>query len=346
MIIDQFEELFTLTKEIEVRNIFLNQLIEVINSSISISIIISIRSDFLSQISYHTSFNDIFNQYPSSSLGILSIENLKDVIEKPALKFGVKFQEGLVDRVVDEVAKQIGQLPLLEFALYQLWKSKEGRVISFKSLEKIGGVTHSISQYADDIYSANPKYQKSMERIFINLISIGRGTEDTKRVARLDEFKEEDRETLTLLADNRLVVTNNREVEIIHEALIREWKRLKSWINKYRDFLQWQERVREDRIFYEENGRKNEDLLRDSKLLVSKDFLESHKDFISNKDKKFIEKSINVQKKRENKKRILLGGIFLSLLVVIGVIGYFWNTFGEAEKYCKKGKNKNTKFTL
>jgi WD40 repeat protein/energy-coupling factor transporter ATP-binding protein EcfA2 len=340
MIIDQFEELFTLTKEIEVRNIFLNQLIEVINSSISISIIISIRSDFLSQISYHTSFNDIFNQYPSSSLGILSIENLKDVIEKPALKFGVKFQEGLVDRVVDEVAKQIGQLPLLEFALYQLWKSKEGRVISFKSLEKIGGVTHSISQYADDIYSANPKYQKSMERIFINLISIGRGTEDTKRVARLDEFREEDRETITLLADNRLVITDNSEVEIVHEALIREWKRLKSWINKYRDFLQWQERVREDRTFYEENGKKNEDLLRDSKLLVSKDFLESHKDFISDRDKSFIERSIEVQRKRENRKRMLLGGIFLSLLVVIGVIGYFWNTSEEQKSIAREAQIK------
>ncbi|MCH9739564.1 MAG: trypsin-like peptidase domain-containing protein [Epsilonproteobacteria bacterium] len=280
IIIDQFEELFTLTKEQKDRNSFLDQLLSIINSELNVTLIISMRADFLAHLSYYEPFISVYDAHPNKTLSLLNTKSLQEVIEQPALKYGVTFQDGLVDRIIGEIEGQAGQLPLLEFALDQLWVHKEGRTISFDTLKQIGSISKSISHYADSAYSRYPNIENSIKRVFINLVTIGDET-DTKKRAKLDEFKKEDIETITLLANERLIVTNKDEIEIVHEALIREWQELKDWINEYRDFLQWQERVREDRSFYEENGEKKEDLLRDSKLLVAKDFLGSFSIMVS-----------------------------------------------------------------
>ena len=313
MIIDQFEELFTLTSDRELRDVFISRLVELIEGNSPITIILSMRADFLIHLSYYDALNQAYNSYPNSMLSILTHERLKEVIEKPALAFGVQFQEGLVDKIIDEIEKEAGQLPLLEFALYQLWLYKKGRIISFETLEQIGSISRSISHYAESIYDKYPDISNSIKRIFINLVTIGRGTKDTKKVAKIEEFNQEDRDTILLLANERLIVTKKEEIEIVHEALIQEWKALQLWIDEYRDFLQWQERVRFDRVFYEQKG----DLLTDSKLLVAKDFFGTHKEYISILDKKFIEKSIAKDKRKREKRWLLIGFIFFSLVGTI-----------------------------
>ena len=343
LIIDQFEELFTMTKEPKIRNAFLDQLLNLIESSLSITVVISMRSDFLSHISYYQPFNDAFNQNHSSSLGLLDVENIKKVIAEPAKKLAVSFQDGLIDTIVKEITNQAGQLPLLEFALKELWETKVGRVISFESLKKIGGISHSISHYADDVYECHLENQDSIKRILINLVTIGRGTEDTKKVAKIEEFKDKDRDTITLLANERLIVTDEDEIEIVHEALIREWKQLKEWIDEYRDFLQWQERVREDRVFYEEKGNKEEDLLKDSKLLVAKDFLENYSEYISDKDRIFVNKSINIEKQKKRNRWLFIGSIFIFLLGIIWFVLEMKNEAQKAEKNASKSLYKEKK---
>jgi len=122
-----------------------------------------------------------------------------------------------------------------------------------------------------------------------------------------------------------LIVTNKDEIEIVHEALIREWRQLKEWVDEYREFLIWQERVREDRVFYEERG----DLLKDSKLLVAKNFLESHREYISDGDRGFIEESIRRDRQMRNRK------IFTTLSIFVVIWGFafygFWQK-SQSEK--------------
>ena len=315
IIIDQFEEIFTLIKNKKDRNSFLDQLLTLVNSELNVTIIISMRVDFLSYLSYHELFINAYDNHPSKTLSLLNTKNLQDVIEQPVLKYGVTFQDGLIDRIINEVEGQAGQLPLLEFALDQLWIKKKGRrLITHSLLDEMKSISHSISFYADSIYEKHKDKKESIKRIFINLVTIGRGTEDSKKIAKLEDFRTEDKEVVLLLANERLLVTNKNEIEIVHEALIREWQQLKEWIDEYRDFLEWQDRLREDRVFYEEKGEKKEDFLKDSKFIVAKDFLGSHHEYISDIDKEFIVGSVKLNKKKKRNKRIIIGSFIFLIL--------------------------------
>ena len=329
LIIDQFEELFTLTKEQEYRNQFFEQLLTLIYSELNVTLLISMRADFLSHISFYEPFNKAYNHHPSQMLSLLSHENLKRIIEEPAKKKGVTFQDGLVDRIIEEIEHEAGQLPLLEFALEQFWANKKGRIISHAVLDEMQSISHSISHYADKIYKSHPDYQASIEKVLIKLVNPGSGTVDTRRIASLDEFDKEARETITLLANERLVVTEDGNIDIIHEALIREWQRLQEWINKYRDFLVWEKRLRDDRKFYMDNGEKKEDLLRDSMLSNAEKFLKSHAKYIAPLDREFVKESIKNSNKKKRNKILLIASLFLFLLGVIVVV---WNSRNDVKR--------------
>jgi len=337
LVIDQFEELFTLTDDKEHRGAFLAKVLELITGTLPVTLLISMRADFLTYLSYSDSLNEVYNNHPNKMLAILKKEKLRAVIEKPALALGVTFADGLVEKIIEEIEQEAGQLPLLEFALEQLWRHKKGRVISFETLEQIGSITQSISHYADSVYERYPNLHNSIKRVLINLVSPGSGRADTKKMALFNEFNEADKETILKLSDERLIVTTEQEVkeksektiEIVHEALIREWKQLKDWLDEYREFLVWQERVREDRVFYKENG----DLLKDSKLLVAKNFLGSHGEYVSKGDRGFVEESI---KKDNTNRRIKILSIIFLLIVLTGVALFFWKLKNNEEKATEK----------
>jgi len=332
LIIDQFEELFTLTEESSSKNSFLEQLLLLINSDLGVTLFLSMRADFLSHISYYDSFNKAYNTHPSQMLSLLRREKLRRVIELPAKKMGVEFQEGLVERIIEEIEDEAGQLPLLEFALEQFWVNKKGRIISHVVLDEMQSISHSISHYADRVYERNPTYHASIKKVLIKLVNPGSGKEDTRRIASFDEFDKEARKTITLLANERLIVTEDGNIDIVHEALIREWQRLEKWINDYRDFLEWEKHLRDDRKFYVKNGSKKEDLLVESKLLRAKEFFQSHEDYIAPLNKSFVEESINVDKAKKKKKVIWLSLSFIVLFGVIAVVVFFWKDTQEKQK--------------
>ena len=337
IIIDQFEELFTLTKDSKIKNLFLDQLLQLVESNLNVTLIISLRADFLSFASYYEPFNQTINQNPKIILGLMNEDNLKRAIELPAKNLGVRFEKGLIERILEEISKEAGQLPLLEFALEQFWQKMSSRVITHKSLDEMGSISHAISYHADRVYEKYPN-KEAVRRIFLKLVNSGSGTEDTRRVAKFEDFDKNDRDTIILLATDRLVITTENSVEVVHEALIREWSVLKAWIEENREFLEWEKRTRIDLEFYKDNWEREEDLLRDGKLLRAKEFLESYEREVSGEFRGFIEKSIEVQKRRERKKRAVLGGVFVFLLIVIGVIGYFWFEADEAKKVADEQK--------
>ena len=344
LILDQFEELFTLSKEQKVRNHFLDQLLTLINSELKVTILLSMRADFLSHLSYYEPFNQAYNEHPNTILSLLSKEKLEKVIEQPALSQGVKFQDGLVERIIDEIENEAGQLPLLEFALDQLWTNKKGRVITHEVLDEMKSISHSISHYADKIYNETDD-KESIKKVLIKLVNPGSGTEDTRRIASLDEFSQTDRETIVKLANERLIVTQDQNIDIVHEALIREWGQLQEWIEEYREFLEWEKRLRDDRKVYEENGSKKEDLLKDSRLLKAEEFVKSHEAYIAPDDKVFVVESSKVDKKRKRRDKFLIGSAFLVLLSVIVVITYLLNLSNSKTQEAEKAQ-KNTQQLL
>jgi len=341
IMIDQFEELFTLTKDRRTQKVFFNQLLNLLESNLNITIIIALRIDFLSFTSYCEPFNQAMNQNPKIILGLMNQKNLKRAIELPAKKLGVTFETGLTKRLLEEISKEAGRLPLLEFVLDQFWQKMSNKIIAHKSLDDMGSISHAISYHADKIYQKHSQHQESIRRIFLKLVHVGSGTEDTRRVAKFKDFDKIDRDTLTLLATDRLIITTENTVEVVHEALIRKWKTLREWIEEHREYLEWEKRTRIDIASYQEHGKKEEDLLQASKLFRAKEYLETYEIEISIEFKEFIKESIKVQNRKDVINKVILGGVIFFLLIMIGVIGYFGFEADKMERVANKNEHKS-----
>ncbi|MDH6086987.1 WD40 repeat domain-containing protein [Umezakia ovalisporum] len=229
LIADQFEEIYTLCPQQEIRHQFLDCLLASLTKPSSQMVLVTtMRADFLANALSYRPFADVL-QNADLKIAAMNREELTQVITKPAEKLGVSFEGGLVERILDDVADQPGNLPLLEFALTQLWNQRLGKQLTHSIYEAIGEVEGALARYADEKYGNLTAAQKEkVQRIFIQLVRPGEGAEDTRRIAVKAEMGEESWLLVKELADARLVVTSRNvtaqeTVEVVHEALIRNW---------------------------------------------------------------------------------------------------------------------------
>lgn len=307
LIADQFEELYTLCPDATIRRHFLNQLM----TDLPAVLVMTMRADFLGNALSYPAFGE---RLRNADIKIRSMnrEELTEVIVKPAEadKLGVTFEEGLVERILDDVEDQPGSLPLLEFALTQLWNQRSGKQLTHTVYDKIGQVEGALASHADEQYSKLTDEEKEkIRRIFIQLVRPGEGSEDTRRIALKNELGAENWELVTKkkgLADSRLVVTSQNAlgqetVEVVHEALIRNWRELRKWINVDRVFLSWLERLRAAQRQWEATNHDPGSLLRGAALAEAEEKLaERPEDLIA--EKEFIEQSIKERERIEQEK--------------------------------------------
>ncbi|MCC5617840.1 hypothetical protein LC605_22685 [Nostoc sp. CHAB 5836] len=313
LIADQFEELYTLCADQKVRRGFLDTLLACFQSSPDNNTVLvgTMRADFLGNLLSYRPLADVL-QNADIKLAPMSCEELSQVIVKPAEKLGVRFQDGLVERILDDVDSEPGNLPLLEFALTQLWKRRTGKQLTHVAYEEIGEVKGALARHADENYSKLSATQKEQVRqIFIQLVRPGEGTEDTRRLATKAELGEARWELVKQLADNRLVVTsqnsaNQETVEVVHEALIRNWGEFRQWMNADRSFRAWQDRLRSAMYQWEQTQRDEGALLRGAALVEGEEKLKQRREDISGGEQEFIRASVEVrdrQKKQEKEAR-------------------------------------------
>jgi hypothetical protein len=185
----------------------------------------------------------------------------------------VKIEEGLTARLLDGVGEEPGRLPLLQFALSLLWVRQNAGQLTHAAYDQIGGVEKALSGFAEETYQElSEEDQQRAARVFTQLVRPGEGTEDTRRLATRAEVGEGNWDLIRRLATVRLVVTGREEatgeptVEIVHEALISQWERLRSWTEADRAFRSWQERLRGAMHRWEVSGRDDGALLRGALL--------------------------------------------------------------------------------
>jgi WD40 repeat protein len=253
LVIDQFEEVFTRASEDErERFIKLLHTASTLKTGHTLTII-TMRADFFGNLSKYPQLAELFEQENMVIATEMTAANLRRSIEGPAEAVGLSYDPGLVDRILDDVRQQPGSLPLLQYALKELYLNREGRRLTLKAYEEIGGVQRALAQHAEDIYdSLNPVQQDIMRRVLLRLVEVSDNGEATRRkVARTelnfrgiaDEAVQEVIDLLTA-ADSRLLIAS-REIpkveqgaeeqptiwlEVSHEALIRQWDRFKSWV--------------------------------------------------------------------------------------------------------------------
>ena len=330
LVADQFEELYTLCPEAVVRYNFLDVLLDVIELQSfqpipTFTFLFTLRADFLEQALAHRSLADTI-QDSTLMLGPMHYEELTRAIEKPAIRLEVHFETGLVERLLDDVGEEPGNLPLLEFTLTTLWGHQQARVLAHDSYEAVGRVAGALTHHTDQVFSAlNPAEQDAARRIFMQLVRPGEGTEDTRRIAHRDELSEDDWSLVQRLADARLVITGrdaagNEIVELVHEALIRSWEQLQQWMAADRAFRQWQERLRVAVKQWQATDQDKGTLLRGLPLAEAEGWLAERADNLSQVEQQFILAGVALQAHIESeRKQEQLAREWLRKRITIGV---------------------------
>ncbi|MDJ0697774.1 WD40 repeat domain-containing protein [Mastigocoleus sp. MO_188.B34] len=343
LIADQFEEIYTLCVDQKVRRSFLDTLLASFQPSPCHSqyddvLIATMRADFLGNALLYPPFADILKTN-MKLIRSMRRDELLQVIEKPAQKLGVTFEVGLVERVLDDLEDEPGNLALLEFTLTGLWEKRMGKKITHSAYEDMGGVKDALARHADKYYyKLNSIEQKQVQQIFIQLVYPGEGTQDTRRPSTKVELGNNKWSLVKDLADARLVVTSRNAigqetVEVVHEALILNWDKFRQWMNIHRSFRVWQEKLRISVYQWMHSNQDKEVLLRGVILADAQEKLKQHQEDLSEEEQFFIEASV-IQRDWELIRRSLarliaffgLAGILLLILGLVGLAGRWINT--------------------
>jgi len=333
---DQFEELYTLCQNDHERCRFLDGLLQISNifNTVKVSLILTMRADFLGKALAYRPFAHGL-QGSSIMLGPMNNEELRETIEKPAERLGTEIEEGLTERILDAVRGEPGNLPFLEFALTELWEKQTDRTLTHAAYNAIGGVEHAVTLHADNEYEKlSPREQVQAQRIFIQLVRPGEGTDDIRRVATRADIDETNWELVSKLADYpaRLVTTTTREeseeiVEIVHEALITGWPRLRAWMVANREFRLWQDRLRAGMPRSETTSYDEGVLLRGTSLAAAEEWFNTRRQDISSKEQQFIEISLTArQQSRRRKSIIKIAGYAVTVIVIMLLYGLWQKT--------------------
>lgn len=339
LVIDQFEEVFTLAERERERKHFLQTLVKAATQRNSrVRIIITLRADF-----YHRPLQVDGLGTMVSQRTVVVLPMARDALEQaivgPANRAGLLLEAGLSDRIVDDVMDASGSLPLLQFALTELYERRDGSTLTQAAYTNIGGISGAIARRAGELYEQlAPPHQRAARQMFLRLVQPGEGTEDTRRRAPQAEilslqgdramFKEvlEQFGKYRLLTFDYEAVSRAPTVEIAHEALIRSWAKLRGWLDENRDRLRLQARLMQavaewehgerDPSFLASGARLEEfETLMDSELPLSDDEHAYLRDSIAQREKM-------LRQRRRN--RLFLIGTAVFAVVMAAVIAVLY----------------------
>ncbi|MDJ0717456.1 MAG: CHAT domain-containing protein [Prochloraceae cyanobacterium] len=317
LIVDQFEELYTQTLESE-RQPFLDRLLNAVRLAPAFTLVLTLRADFYGYALSYRPFSDAL-QGAVWNLGPMSREELRSAIEEPAAQMQVRLEKGLSEKLINAMKEQPGHLPLLEFTLTQLWSKHHSGLLTHQAYSEIGGLSLALANHAEAVYAQlNQVDRARTQRVFVQLVNPGEGTETTRRLATSDEVNLENWDLVTQLASNRLLVTNRNEstgeetVEIVHEALIRSWGRLGEWMEVNGEFRRWQEELRGIIRQWENSDRDQGALLRGKPLADAEYWHNKRREELSLREQTFIEQSLalcdrELKSQKLRQKRTILG---------------------------------------
>lgn len=281
VVVDQFEELFTLCRAEDERRRFIAALLKLAGER---RVVLTMRADFLGECAPYPELKAALQAH-TELVAAMDAGELRRAIEQQAGAVGLRFEADLAEDILDDVQNEPGAMPLLQHALLRLWQRRHGRWLRSAEYRATGGVRAAIAQTADEIYSALPAAERErMRAIFLRLTRLdeepapGVERRDTRRRVALDELVPAGSERLATvdlvrrLADARLMMTasnplsGQEEVEVAHEALIRHWPRLRGWLDEDRAglrlgdgvreaALEWQQGQRDDGLLVHRGGR-------------------------------------------------------------------------------------------
>ncbi|UCC63666.1 MAG: AAA family ATPase, partial [Anaerolineae bacterium] len=247
LVVDQFEELFTLCDDDAVRRAFVDNLLSLVQASGAKHIaVLTMRTDFESLVARLPTFQPVFEE-ARVRVAPMNAAELREAIEGPAGTVGLRFEPGLVDALLQDILGEPAALPLLQFTLLKLWENRERNRVTWSAYRRLGGGRLALARSADEFYEELiPEEQVTARRILLRMVRPGAGLEVTSNRIRCDtlyqagEARDRVDRVLGKLVEARLVrltegqTLADAQIEVAHEALVRNWPRLVDWLDEER----------------------------------------------------------------------------------------------------------------
>ncbi len=312
LVVDQFEEVFTVCADPEARQAFEARLLELLETPEPRHIVIlTLRDDFVPNLSQLTRLYTLYRDLDARvDVEPLDVNELREVIEGPAAIAGLKFEEGVVDDLVSKVLGEKAGLPLLQFTLLQLWEQRKRNRVTKEVYETVGSPLEALQRSADSFFATLlPEDQTRARRVLLAMVHPGEGKEYTSNRIPLEDIFTGDQSperveevVYRLICEPRLVKLtgapsdicaiefrpgalrelaaaerargNVIQIEVAHEALVRNWKQLGDWLDEERKTLQerWDFRRRVAR--WNDDGRRSEWLMRGGPLVAAASYVD------------------------------------------------------------------------
>ncbi|MDV7216814.1 nSTAND1 domain-containing NTPase [Streptomyces prunicolor] len=326
VVIDQFEEL--LAREAAAVDDLAGVLFDETLPD-TVRVLTTLRADFLGAVLAHPRLGHAFDGQRAYALGPMHSDQLRDIVALPVDAIpGVHYEPHLVDRILADTGAEPGALPLLGFALDQLWRERQrthGR-LTHEAYEKIGGVAGALHDHLVKVWATHvPKSdEEAARRLFTQLIRVPLESAGvTRRVVTRTELDDEEWRVAQQLATTRLLVTGRdadgtETVELAHEALISSWDKLAGWAAEDRSFLVWRESLRHDRSRWDGGGRSAELLPTAAALASAKPWQDERGAELTAAEHEYLELGRAHHRSRTRRRRALRSGF--GILVVLALL--------------------------
>ncbi|HUF54704.1 MAG TPA: TIR domain-containing protein [Dehalococcoidia bacterium] len=297
LVVDQWEELYTLTTEDAERRSFIDALVAATEGQSPLTVVLTLRGDFVGTALGYRPLSDRL-QGAQVNLSTMTPEEIERAMTEPARKVGLGFEAGLVKRILDDIGDEPGTLPLLEFVLAELWRDRARGLL---------------------------------RHLLLHLVQPGAGTTDTRRRATFEEIGAELEPIVRQLIGSRLLVAGRDEtsgketVEVAHEALIQHWGRLREWVDRDREFLMWRRRIESSLDDWMATGKDEGSLLRGVALAEAQRWHAERADDLGPAEREFVERSAALRKKelaRGRRRGRLLVGAAMAVIAAVSALAF------------------------
>ena len=317
LVVDQLEELFTLAV-VSQRQAFVDRLVEALRSPYAdVVAVVTLRSDYYGHCADHPDLAKLV-QATTVLVGAMRPEELRRAVQVPAELAGLEVEPGVTEAILADASDHPGALPLVSTALLALWEHRDGRRLTLAGYAQTGGVKGAVARQADRVYdSFDPDQQAIARAILLRLTEPGEGGDDVRRRARRSELGDDEAtvKVVSTLVARRLLVADEHTVEVAHEALLREWPRLRGWLEEDREGRRLHRQLAQAASQWVAHDRDPEQLYRGARLAAALDWAKRHDPDLNETERAFVAAS-SEQHERQLRGARRTTAVLAGLLVV------------------------------
>ncbi|MER8039072.1 nSTAND1 domain-containing NTPase [Streptomyces hydrogenans] len=340
LLVDQFEEAFTLCADGAERDRFVELLLAAAEPGRGARVVIAVRADFFGHCAALGPLAEAVRD-STQLVTPMTPDELRDVVVRPAAARGLVVERALTARIVRDLADEPGGLPLLSHALRETWRRRHGRTLAESAYDAAGGMRGALARTAEEFYAGLTSDQAATaRRVLLRLVAPGQGTQDTRRPADRAEFEAAEPDTtlvLEQLARARLVTLAGTTVDLAHEALLTAWPRLRGWIDDDRERLRHQRRLTEAAGAWLSLGRDEGALYRGVRLSSAEERFPGGggvPDDLTSLEREFLTASSTAHGRERRRRRSLAAAVCVVLVLALtaGLAAWQQSRVGERRR--------------